>query len=453
MNILLLFNDDHAQWALGAYGNRELRTPTLDYLASTGAVMENAFTPTPVCSPARASLMTGLLPCQHGLHDYIASGTEFHKRRWLDGEETLPDLLSRAGYQVGLSGKWHLGNDEQPHPGFDYWFALNGDYPIQAAGHHRYSIDGAIEGLAGYKTQIITDRAVDYLRGLDRDRPFFLFVGHTATHSPWADHPERLVAQYRRCDFADVPQGPAYPFGVQALESAELIDRFASREALAQYYAAVSCLDEATGRLLDELDALDLMAETLIVYTSDHGLCCGQHGIWGKGNGTLPLNMLEENIRVPLIIHNEARLFGPQRRIEFADHLDLFQTLIEAAGLERDDPSNRYPGRSFWPLLTNRALTEPWRDAQFGEYGTMRMIRTNRHKLIKRYPDGPCELFDLKNDPGETANLHGDPDQRVLLVRLTERLEDHFGRFEDPTDPTIGEMRISPTNLTSPWNP
>ena len=103
--------------------------------------------------------------------------------------------------------------------------------------------------------------------------------------------------------------------------------RLDPREALAQYFAAVSHIDEAIGRLLDELDALQLREQTLVVFTSDHGLCCGHHGLWGKGNATLPLNMLEESIRVPLIFNQPRDLFAKQRRSEFVDHLDLFQTI------------------------------------------------------------------------------------------------------------------------------
>ena len=129
-HVILVVNDDLAQWALGYYGNREIHTPNLDYLAATGVLMENAFTPTPVCSPARACLLTGRLASQHGIHDYLSSTMpEIHRRPWLKDEVTLAQLLSQAGYQTAHCGKWHLGNDDQPQAGFSWWFSGVGDYP------------------------------------------------------------------------------------------------------------------------------------------------------------------------------------------------------------------------------------------------------------------------------------------------------------------------------------
>lgn len=450
-NILVIFNDDHGQWALPAYGNSELRTPTLDYLASNGVVMENAFTPIPVCSPARACFLTGLLPSQHGLHDYIASGDTFGTRRWLDDEKTLPQLLNEAGYHVGLSGKWHLGDDMNPHPGFDDWFALSGDYPIDHKGKYRYSDNGQEMFDNGYKSQLITDHALRFLSRRDRDKPFFLFVGYTATHSPWADHPPRLVEQYKDASFRDVPDDSQFPFGVQNLESKDLRPAGDMREGLQQYYAAVSNLDESTGRLVDILDTEGLLDDTLIVYTSDHGLCCGHHGIWGKGNGTLPLNMVEESIRIPMIFHQPSSL-PAGRRQEFADHLDLFQTLVAHAGISLPDgQADKYPGRSLMPSLTNQTADEAWRQAQYCEYGTVRMIRTTRYKLLRRYGEDRCELFDLIDDPREQNDLSGEAGHRERVDALSRDLEMYFKKHDVPEKSGLRPDGPAPTNRTSPW--
>jgi choline-sulfatase len=452
-NILVVFNDDHGQWAVGAYGNRELRTPTLDYLATNGVLMNNAFTPTPVCSPARACFLTGRLASQHGVHDYILdSRPEFYERRWLKDEVTMPDLLQRAGYDVSLCGKWHLGNDVIPQPGFDHWFALSGDYPIGARGAHRYSLNGKMMTITGYKSQVIADHAIQFLRERNRGRPFFQFIGFTATHSPWADHPERLVESYRGCKFADIPSYPAFPFGKQNLESVEFVDRTRSREALAQYYAAVSTLDEATGRLLDELDALDLIDDTLIVYTSDHGLCCGHHGIWGKGNGTLPLNMVEESIRIPMILYHPCALLGGQRRGEFVDHLDLFQTLVDFAGISNVlEESKNYPGKSFLPLATNGVMHSAWRNVQFCEYGNVRIVRSHRYKFVKRAEAGADQLFDLVNDPAEAINVIAEASNADIVNSLNGLLVDHFARYSVPDKSGTRPGGPECTNTTSPW--
>lgn len=452
-NIILIVNDDLAQWALGCYGNVEIHTPTLDYLAATGVLMENAFTPTPVCSPARACLLTGRLASQHGIHDYLSSTIpEIHRRPWLKDEVTLAQLLAEAGYQTAHCGKWHLGNDDQPQAGFAHWFSGVGDYPAEHGGDHRFSMNGDIQTIPGQRTQVITDRAIEFLRGRDTSAAFFLHIGYFGTHNPWRGQPERLAAAYRGCKFEGLLDQPAYPFGAQALEST-LPTRLNPREALAQYFAAVAHIDESVGRLLDELEALQLRDDTLIVFSSDHGLCCGHHGLWGKGNATLPLNMLEESIRVPLIFNHPRRLFARQRRLEFVDHLDIFQTLADYAGIsDALEPERNYPGCSFLPLLDNSAALPGWRQIQFGEYGDLRMARTRQHKLVRRYYDeAPCELFDLTRDPGETQNLYGDGDYAPVVERLTGEIERYFGRYQAAGKSGLRARDLPRHNLSEAW--
>jgi arylsulfatase A-like enzyme len=292
---------------------------------------------------------------------------------------------------------------------------------------------------------------VKFLRSRNPEQPFFLQIGYTETHNPWRGHPERLVSQYRSCQFDHLIQDVAYPFGRQNLEST-LPTRLNPREALAQYFAAITQIDEAVSRLLDELEALELRERTLLVFTSDHGLCAGHHGLWGKGNATLPLNMLEESIRVPLIFNQPGRLFDHQRRREFVDHLDLFQTLADYAGISQSLPDDKnYPGRSFLPLLDNSAAISHWRTEQYGEYGNLRMIRTRTHKLVRRYPDGPCELIDLATDPREMTNRFHDPAHQPLVERLTTRLDTHFSQYEDPVKSGLRVLELPRHNKTEAW--
>ncbi len=438
-NVLLVLLDDHAQWAAHCYGNSELRTPTLDYLADTGVKMENAFTPTPVCSPGRAALLTGRIASQHGIHDFLGGEYETRDGRpWLEDERTLAQILSDAGYVVGLSGKWHLGGSSEKQPGFDYWYQEakyspdRGHTALQrSALAWPHPWPGAPDSSRDPGVHTITDYAIDFLRTRDRQRPFFLIAGYIATHSPWIGHPERLVSAYRRCTFRDVPPDAMYPYGRPALES-----RFPSRqrpfEALAQYYAAVSVIDEQVGRLIDELDAQGCRSNTLVVYTSDHGLNMGHHGVWGKGNGTRPLNMLDESIRIPLIFNHPDTIFGGQVRNEMVTHCDTFQTILDHIGVTISDSertARRYPGRSYRPLLIGDAVPE-WTQVVFGEYGSVRMVRTQRHKVIRHYP-GPTYLFDLVADPRERENLSDRPETQPLIADLTQMLERFFADHED----------------------
>jgi arylsulfatase A-like enzyme len=444
-NIVVFFLDDHAQWAVGCYGNREVRTPTLDHLAATGVRMANAFTPTPVCSPARASFWTGMTASQHGVHDYLdVWDPEIGAHDWLDGLPTLAERLQEAGYLTGMVGKWHLGRADEPRPAFDYWYE-----PGTGAGPH-FRSPWSDEAKPRSGRHAITDHAVEFLRHREDDRPFFLFVGLDATHSPWTGHPERLVEQYRAASFGDAPLEPTHPIGQPVAES-WMPTRRNPRETLAQYYASVTEVDEQVGRLLDELDDHGLRDETLVVYTSDHGLNLGQHGLWGKGNATHPYNMLEESIRVPLIVNQGDALLAPQVRTEPVTHCDLHRTILAVAGI--DEPNTRagqrLPGRGFDGLLDGTGAGE-WPDAVFGEYGTVRMVRTSSHKLLTR-PEGPIELYDLRADPRERTNLADDPDHAETLDRLRARLGDYFARHADPQRSGLRVAELPRHNAEEVW--
>jgi len=447
-NILVFLTDDHGQWALGSSSNDHIDTPNLDYLADTGTVMQNAFTPTPVCSPGRACFLTGRTASQHGIHDYLDGQSDHFTRDWLEGQTTLSEQLQIAGYETGLVGKWHLGNDTTPARGFDSWGALAGDYPIDAAGPARYCVNGELQTIAGSKASVITDHAVNFLHNRSSDRPFFLFVGHVSTHSPWDGHAERLVSRYAKHDFAEVPQDEQYLFGVQNLESSELIDRSNTRTALAQYYASVTSIDEGVGRVMDTLDALGLRDDTLIIYTSDHGLNCGHHGIWGKGNGTLPLNMVEESIRVPLILNGPGISVG-QKRIEFVDHLDLFSTILDLANIKPPLDID-YAGQSIKAILAG-ADSANWRQQQFCEYGDVQMVRDDRYKLVHWHGTDDHRLFDLHEDPREEHDLAQMQEHESRCLEMLKQLRDYYSRYSLPEKSGIRPGGPEPTNDSSPW--
>jgi choline-sulfatase len=430
-NLLVFLTDDHGHWAAGCAGNRELRTPSLDHLAATGVRMRGAFTPCPVCSPARASFFTGRLPSQHGIHDWLKWDEQGQTHPGIDGQCNLGQLLQRAGYHTGLVGKWHCARDREPRPGFDRWFSYEMNQSPHFGEQH-FSDQGRPVTEQGHQAVLLTERAVDFLRTRPAERPFFLVVGYVCTHTPLRDQPERLVSSYRGCTFADIPDEVAAPcHGAARMPWPHA--RATHREQLAQYYAAVSFIDEQVGRILDELDGAGVRNETLVVYTADHGHMNGHHGLISKGNATIPQNLLEESIRVPSLISWPAAVPAGRVLPQMVDHCDLFCTLLEAAGAETDAEIHS-PGRSFLPLLRGEAM--PWRDAQFCEYGNARMIRTDRLKLIRRYP-GPNghfgdELYDLAADPRETENRIGDPAHAAALAELGARLDAHFREYEIP---------------------
>lgn len=439
-NVVVLMADDHGQWASGCYGNRVVRTPSIDWLAENGVRFANAFTPSPVCSPARMSFFSGRIPSQHGVHDWIYERDEaINATRWLDDEVMLGTLFQQAGYATALVGKWHGGQSDQPQPGFDYWFNYGRGWMQNHHEAHVYFENGQAVTRAGFKSQVVTDVALRWIaqqRARAAEQPFFLFLGFNTTHNPWRDHPERLVAQYRRGTFDEVADGLVYPFGSLTGE-ATIETRFNRREALAQYYAAVSEMDEQIGRVVDTLFAEGLLADTLVVYSGDHGLCGGQHGIWGKGDATIPYNVVEESVRIPLLFYQRGRLFGGQVRQEFVDHTDTFLTLLAAAGIEAPAGRN-YAGRSLWPTLTEgKAVPKRYDgvvgdDYQVFEYASLRAVRDARYKLVTfnmgaEMIDTPdWLLFDLVADPGETVNLYGQPGMHEIAGRLWMAIQQWF---------------------------
>lgn len=437
-NILLFVTDDHGRWALPCYGSREIAAPAFDRLASEGVRFDNAFTPCPVCSPARACLLTGRTPSQVGIHDWIQeNAADIRPRRWLADEVTLGQLLRDAGYRCGLSGKWHLGQSEQPHPGFDYWFGmLHGQHS-----HHgkcTFGDNGVLTDFQGNREQIVTDHAIRFLEQSAGARqsarePWFLHVGYTATHSPYHTQDPAYLARYEGASFDDIPRPAPHPW----FHSAALHGRSSEAEHLKQfyrgYYAAVSNIDDGIGRLLEHLESSGQLENTLVIYVSDHGCALGHQGIWGKGNSTRPLNVLETSIRVPLLMRWPRRLPGGAVVERCVDHYDLFQMLCEVGGVDLSrgaSGARAYPGRSPLALAEGRDVPD-WDDARFAEYGELRMIRTPDWKWVRRWPDGPHELFDLSADPLEERNLADDPAHAATRARLDRRLETFYARHSD----------------------
>ena len=458
-NIVLFLADDHGQWASGPYGNEEVETPALDSLAASGVLMANATSPSPVCSPARTSLMTGRLPSQHGIHDFLAErpNSEYD---WLDDEMLLSELLQQAGYRTALIGKWHCSATSlEPARGFDRWLSYDQgpeDWPNQYLHHGtvHLSDQGSPISVDGFQLEHLGLAARDFITSGDPKQPYFLLFAPTDTHSPFTGHPEGWVESYRNEDLKDVPAGETSAF--PAANAASVAPEDFS-EILAQYYAAVSHQDTELARILDLLDARSELDHTLVIYTSDHGLMVGHHGLLGKSNATLPQNLYEESIRVPMILSWPGGFpeAGVTLQLPF-DHLDLFQTVLDAAGIELPEDLRRRidsPGRSLLPKL--RDPETQWRQNRFTEHGNARQINDGRYKLVRRYPpldpEFGDELYDLEADPRETVNLVDDPDYREVGAKLSAALDRHFERYEVPEHSGRTVMDQPPCNGMEPW--
>ena len=441
-NILFILTDDLGAWALGCAANAEIRTPNIDRLAASGVRFGNFFCASPVCSPARASILTGRIPSQHGIHDFISMWRErksilelqdYRPVEYLRGQTAYTDLLASHGYTCGLSGKWHLGDETRPQKSFSFW-------RVTALGNGAYyrtpvvtETDPEPRWETRYYTDVITEDALTFLDAqCAADSPFYLSVHYTAPHSPWPreHHPKELYDDYfENCPFESVPNEPLHPnqFHREWLQP----NAANRRELLSGYYAAVTAMDAGVGRLLDRLEERGLREGTLVFFTSDNGMNMGHHGIYGKGNGTFPQNMYDTSVKVPAIASRPGHV--PEGRVapQLLSHVDLRPTLLEHVGIE-DPEADRLPGRSFAPLLDGAETGGRERVFVFDEYGPVHMARTREWKYVRRYPYGPHELYDLVNDPGETANLIDAPERADRVVELRAMMTEEFARYVDP---------------------
>lgn len=435
-NIVFILSDDQGEWALGSSGNSEIITPNLDRLAAEGMRFDHFFCVSPVCSPARASLLTGRIPSQHGVHDWIREGNVGAEAvEYLQGLKGYTEVLADNGYVCGISGKWHLGASDRLQQGFSFW------YVHQRGGSSYYNTpmvkDGRLINETKYITTAITDEAIGFIERQAADEaPFYLSIHYTAPHSPWiGNHPQQFIDLYEDCPFETCPQGEAHPWAIWAdAPDAPTKDTLANpREQLKGYYAAVTAMDMNIGRVLDRLDALGLADNTLVIFTSDNGFNCGHHGIWGKGNGTFPLNMYDTSIKVPFLIRHPGRIPAGRVCSDMVSGYDFMPTLLDYVGLPVPD-SDKLPGGSFAELLKDAASGSGPRErvVVYDEYGATRMIRTKEWKYVHRYPYGPDELYDLLEDPAETSNRIDDEQCQAVARAMKANLEEWFLRYVEP---------------------
>lgn len=427
-NIVLIMTDDQGAWSLGCYGNAEAHTPTVDRLASEGVRFTQAFSTIPVCSPSRATFFTGRIPSQHGIQDWISHENDGERARYcLQDEVLLSTLLARGGYTCGLVGKWHLGESAKPQAGYTYW------YVIPQGGSKYQDAEMYWQGkkiiAPGYLTDRITDRALDFL-DQNKDRPFFLNVEYNAPHTPYEGHPKELVDLFKDCPFNSVPKPTEiHPWAIPFAK------HIGNHKSLARYYAACSGVDRGVERILARLDHLGLAENTLVIYASDQGFCCGHHGVWGKGNGTTPRNIFDTSLQIPLIFRHKGRLPAGETRDVLFGGYDLLPTLLDYVGLP-PSTGRKLPGRSFVPALRGQSQDGP--NAVYAEYGRARMIRTRTHKLIHRADGGPDEFYDLRNDPDEANNLADKPEHLKEMLTLRDRLFKWFDRYVEADNDPIG---------------
>jgi arylsulfatase A-like enzyme len=428
-NLLFILTDNHGAWTLGCYGNKEIRTPNIDKIAAEGMLFTRAYCNNSVCSPSRASFLTGLIPSQHGVHAYIPPASQIGPKAYSTIAEfrTLPAILSEAGHDSGLSGKWHLGDNLRPQLGFSYWFTKEGG-DTRTFYNDSMIWNGKVYREPRYTTDAITEHAIDFLEQ-HRDKPFFLYLAYNGPYGLGnvvrEVHTNRHTAYYADKPMNSFPREPVNP----TLRA----NRFAvgNLTSMRSYAAAISGVDDGVGQVMAALKRLGLDQSTLVVFAADQGLNAGHRGLWGMGDHSRPLNTCEATVRIPLIFRQPGRIRpGTRSELMVANH-DFLPTVLEYLNLKQMTPTNPpLPGKSFARALAGD--TFEWQNVIFHEFENTRMIRTPKWKLTLRHPSGPDELYDMENDPGEKANLIQESKYDETATTLRSQLSAFFTKYADP---------------------
>ena len=455
-NILFIMSDDHASHAMSCYGSRINTTPHIDRIASAGMRFDNCFCTNSICTPSRATILTGTYNHVNGV---TTLSTPMDNRLL-----TFPKLLQENGYQTAIVGKWHLGQGPAHEPkGFDFWRVL----PGQGLYHNPEMIDA--EGRRvwkGYVTDLITDMALEWLQQRDEGRPFCLAVHHKAPHRPWEPDEEHA----RMYEGVAIPEPETfndnYANRASAASAATMrVDRDLNQTDLKQpvpdglsgpeekswkyqryiedYLRVVASIDDNVGRLLDYLEEEGIADDTIVIYTSDQGFFLGDHGWYDKRF------MYEESLRMPFVIRYPREVEPGTVNEDIVLNVDFAPLFLDYAGI---DVPGFFQGESFRTLLRGHR-PQDWRQALYYRYWMHKAhhnvfahygVRTKRYKLIYYYADAlgqpgaideryepEWELFDLDKDPYELNSVYDAPAYAAVVKELRAELRCLQGELGD----------------------
>lgn len=431
-NLVFILTDNQGAWTLGCYGNPDIRTPNIDRLAAEGTRFTRALSSNPVCSPTRATFLTGLIPSQHGVHSFLDPkfmvGPEAYYT--LEEFETLPEILHSEGYTCGLVGKWHLGANLTPQDGFSTWVTME-----RGSTKDFYTDpiieNGRIEPTPKYLTDLWTERGKRFIaEQKDGDEPFFLYLAYNGPYAlgPLLLEParNRHAAYYADKYLPSFPRDSMHPWQ-HANKAYHNNDTSIRRVA-----AEISAVDDGVGEILDALDAAGLAESTLVVFAADQGWMGGQNGFFGMGDHTRPVAAHDLMMQIPLILRQPGTVVAGGACDLLVSNYDFLPSVLDHLGLGHRQPrAPRSPGRSFAPVL--RGGEVDWRNEMIYEMEGCRAYRNDRWKIVlRRFPEGPSELYDMKNDPHERFNLYGQPGLETVRAEMEETLRARFDAVADP---------------------
>ena len=439
-NILFVLCDDHRFDCLGAAGHPFLETPHLDALASDGAMLTHAYVTTSLCSPSRASILTGLYAHNHRVVD------NYHP---VDPNLTFfPQLLQRSGYETAFIGKWHMGGDiDDPQRGFDHWVAFRGQGTYWPDGHGTtrevpqttydgFNVNGKLRvPQKGYITDELTDYAIQWLQQRDQQKPFFMYVSHKAVHADFVPA-DRHRGRYehhalpistpttQEMDAGNLPMWVRNQRNSRhGAEFGYNIADFSPAVYYRRYCESLLAVDDSVGRLNQFLRQNEMEDNTIVVYMGDNGFQFGDHGLIDKRTA------YEASAKVPLIIKAPNKVPAQQIFDALVGNIDIAPTLLEAAGAS---PLAASDGVSFWdalcsgdPSKLNRKnlLYEYYWERNYPHTPTLHAIIGGRWKYIRCHGLWDRnELYDLESDPGEMNNLIESPEQADRVANMNSQL-------------------------------
>lgn len=438
-NIVFVLCDDHRFDCFGAAGHPFLETPHIDALAAQGAMLTRAYVTTSLCSPSRASILTGQYAHNHRVVD------NYHP---VDPDLVFfPQTLQAAGYQTAFVGKWHMGGEiDDPQRGFDHWISFKGQGTYFPDGHGTtrevpqttydgLNINGKRVDQLGYITDDLTEYAIDWLSKTDRSRPFFLYVSHKAVHADFVPA-DRHRGRYDNQPLPitiPTPQQMAdgkLPMWVRnqrnsrhGVDFGYNLPDFSPEVYYRRYCESLLAVDEGVGKLRDHIESSGLADNTIFVYMGDNGFQFGDHGLIDKRVA------YEASAKVPLLIVAPEHVPAGTTMTDLVGNIDIAPTLLEAAGIA---PQKKMDGQSFWKSLCGNVDAPPARDELLYEYywernyphtPTLHAIIGGRYKYIRCHGLWDRdELYDLESDPDEMENLIDAPEHAERVQTLNTRL-------------------------------
>ena len=474
-NIVLIMTDNQPADMLGSYGNEEIYTPNLDRMAAQGLQFENAYCPNAMCSPSRASLWTGRLPCQHGIHTWLDDRlVNTWPEDWNAVEEfdTLPEIFKRNGYVTAMIGKYHLGKLDKPQNGIDHWITMARGHTLDFYGN-TMRVNEKTFIYEGHSVDFFSAQAVDYIKEQSKTpaSPFFLILPFNGPYGHWPSikgpAKNEFWERYIETPMCSIPREGICK---ESIECYELNKSYHSHEeggpdfsaliqipndltSLRNYFSQVSVIDKGVGNILNALKNTGLEKETIVIFTSDHGFSLGHHGFWGHGQATWPSNGYRIAYNIPMIFWGPEFIKAKEVRSEYVSSLDLYSTLLEFLGISGEIDKDRLPSRNFSHIL--RGEQSEWENGIFIEQEESRAYRTEGWTYIKRFHGSNNytlydELYDTTKDPEERHNLSGASSQRIIEEEFSTKLDTYFKNYADPKYDVWAGGRVK-SNTSRPW--